>query len=613
MFRRVQGEPAIRTALEAGRPRARAAERGSVTQVVRAALPLAAGALLIAGLSWPMLFTNAQFVSDWPHHLWLMWKQSLAIREGHAPSFFLNYGHGVFYPEFAFYGGTLYAVLGTLSLALGDAPIETYVLSYLLGFAASYGGWYWLARAAGLGRWWAQVPGALFVTSAYYLTLIYARGDQAEFLAVSSIPLVVAAALSVLRAERLRFWPALALVAAGTVFFGSHSLTLIWGSTSMVLTAVLVLAFIPDSRRWLTRRGVARVACLVVPALLLSAWFLLPAIAYEARTEIAREYLGWRATLQATMSLVSAPTLFTISRASAGSTHDDFVLSLPVLAMGWSLLTLLACLGHRPRGAWVRLLGICAALTALLTIVMTHAGLILALPRPYAFLQFAYRLESYVLLFLAATVLVGLVLARTGGRRLRGWAWVTIPILLVAVIGGIQQVRVVGTSGDRDLAVASPAGAEPGEAQLVDYSDTALPLLVARGRRPPEVSIPETAVHGDRASQTVHLRPGEDVYSNIDGGPELVHVSGARIIGIGDQGGDVLEIGPSTANAGQNAAGVRSRWTEVISLSLADSLPVVAGRVISLVALAFLVGLFVWLALRGSLRRRVRRVPETGQ
>jgi hypothetical protein len=38
------------------------------------------------------------------------------------------------------------------------------VLTYVLGFAAAYGGWYWLSRMFGVGRWLAHVPGIVFVT-----------------------------------------------------------------------------------------------------------------------------------------------------------------------------------------------------------------------------------------------------------------------------------------------------------------------------------------------------------------------------------------------------------------------------------------------------------------
>ncbi len=142
---------------------------------------MAAALVVIAAGSWPLLFSDATFNTDWLNHLWYMWHQSVAIRELHAPSFFLNYSRGVFYPLYAFYGGTLYALVGTLSLVLGEAPLQAYVLTYLLGFAAAYGGWYWTARVFGVRGWRAHVPGLVFVTSSYYLTMIYAVGDWPEF------------------------------------------------------------------------------------------------------------------------------------------------------------------------------------------------------------------------------------------------------------------------------------------------------------------------------------------------------------------------------------------------------------------------------------------------
>lgn len=601
----------MHAAVEAGR-QAHTGRAAAAAGVARAALPLAAAVLLIGALNWPMLFTRGVFNIDWLQHLWLLWKQSLNIRENGTPSFFLNHPGGVFYPEFAFYGGTLYALLGGLSLLLGDAPIETYVLAYLLGFVAAYGGWYWLGRLAGLGRWWAQVPGVIFITAAYYLTLIYARGDQPEFLAVSAMPLLIAAALSVLLADRLRLGPALALVLSGVVFCGSHSLTLIWGTTLLAVIAGLVLVCIPEARRMFTSRGVARVACLLVPALLLSAWYLLPAIAYESHTHISQHFL-WGPALRATMPLVSVAVLFALSRASATTPAADFVLSLPVLAIAWSLVAMALCLRRGLGGAWTRLLLICAAMTVLVTIVMTHAGLILALPGPYSFLQFAYRLESYVALCLAATVLVGLALLRRDAGRASTWAWMIVPVLIVAVVGALQQVDAISTAGNRDSVVASSTGPPPREADLIDYIDVALPLMVDPRGSPPEVDFSTAGLHDDRASVTLHLPPRELVYSNLAAGPEFLRVTGARIVGIYGNGDDVLEIGPSASSPQARGAARRSAGTEHVSVSLADGLPIVAGRLVSLAALAFLVGLFAWLGLRGPLARRAAaraRLPK---
>jgi hypothetical protein len=568
------------------------------------ALLVGAPALLIGVLSWPMFFTNADFNEDWAHHLWFIWNQSLAIRENHQPSFFLNTVYSVFYPQYAFYAGTLDVIGGVLSLALGDAPIETYVLIYLLGFAASYGGWHWMSRAAGLRGWWAHLPGAIFITSAYYITLIYARGDLPEFLGVSMIPLLVASGLSVLRADRLRLWPALALAGSSVIFFGSHSLTMVWGSTFMALMGAIVAACIPQTRRWLTRRGVLRVACLVIPAMLVSAWFLLPMIAYEAHTQISSAYPYWRLTLTSAMSLVSARNLFAVSRVTAIS-GSEFVLSLPILAMAWSLISILICLRGGLRGLWPRMLLICAGMTVLTTVVMTHAGLILALPRPYAILQFAYRLESYVALAVSGAVLVGLVAMRSGDRRMRIWAWTLVPVLIVAVVGAVQQTSAYPHGeADRQAVIKSRTTSEFTERILTDYTDGHLPHLAPQSGRPAEVVFPVSAIRGDRISKVVHLHPGQLVYSNIGGGPELVHVTGAKIVGVDPEGNDVLEIGPGIDGSKPAAArGGGPKWTEVISLRTADGLPVVLGRLLSLAAIVFLAGVFVVLAGRRLILR----------
>jgi hypothetical protein len=562
---------------------------------------------LIGLLAWPLLFAGSPFNGDWLAQLWFLWKQSAAIKADHLPSLFLNYPDGVLYPQYAFYGGTLYTLSGALSLALGNNPVATYVLTYLLGFAAAYGGWYWIARGAGLGRWWAHVPGLVFITSAYYLTLIYARGDWPEYIAVSTIPLMVASGLSVLRADRLRLWPALALTLSSIVFSGSHSLTLVWGSTMVVVVGLAIVACVPQARRAITRAGAIRVAGLVVPAFLVNAWFLLPAAAYESNTRIATEYPYARLLLRGTMQLVSAPHLFTLSRASASSPGAAFALSLPILVMAWALIGIPIVLSTGSRGAWTRVLLICAGLTVAITVLMTHAGLILALPRAYSSLQFSYRLESYVLLALSATVLALLVLARRGGRRVQIWSWTLVPLLAVSVVGAAQQANAYPPSPtDRytdfhDLYKSPSAGGE----LLTDYVDVHLPVLDDPHGRPGEVRFPPSAVHDNRVSVVTRVRPGDLVYTNFQGPPSLVHVSGARIVGINSAGYDVLEVGSGSGAARKSSSAAKGPApAQTISLSPTDSLPVVLGRVLTLCALLALALEFLSIAVR---RRRPAR------
>ncbi len=599
MVRRIQDESTIR------RIAVGPVKWVSVAPVVRSpALVGGAAVLLVGVLSWPVVFSSATFNGDWMGQVWFLWQQSLAIRADHVPSLFLNYPYGVFYPHFAFYGGTLYALTGTLSLALGNAPIETYDLSYVLCFAAAYGGWYWLSRICGLGRWRAQVPGLVFVTSSYYLTEIYARGDWPELVGISVVPLMVAAGLSVLRAERLRAWPALALTVSSVFFFGSHSLTIVWGSTMIVLVALALVACVPRARQVLTRSGAIRVAGLVVPAALLSAWFLLPAAAYQSSTLIATEFPHWAALLRATQYLVSTRHLFTLSRASASTPGAAFALSLPILVIAWALVSLAIFLRKGLRGTWIRVLLICAALTTFLIVLMTHAGLILALPRAYATLQFSYRLESYVLLALSGTVLAALVLAKGRDRGARFSTWALVPVLAVSVVGAIQQTDAHPVGGER-YATLTALYHTPGAGEVLsDYVDVHLRGLTDPNGRPTEVHFNPAAVHDNHTTKVVHLAPGQLVYSNLQGSPSLVHVTGAKIAGVNNEGYDVLEIGPATRPAGQSAAKGTAPPTETITISQADPLPVVAGRVLTFAAALALLVQFGALAVRGLRRRR---------
>jgi hypothetical protein len=580
---------------------ARRTWRSRIAAAALVALPLAA----VGALVWPMLFTHSYFVEDWLEQVWLIWQQSIAIEANHLPSLFLDYHFGVFYPHYAFYGGTLYAVVGSLSLLLGGAPVATYVLTYILGFAAAYGGWYWTARMWGLGRWAAQAPGLVFITSPYYLTLIYGRGDWPEFIAISTIPLVIAAGLSVLRAERLRLWPALALAGGCIGLFGSHNLTLVWGSTLLALAALAIVLFIPTARRGVTRSGLIRVAALVVPALLVNAWVLLPTLAYGSHTAIGSEYQYWRAGLRETMYLVSAGHLFTLSRASVANASPDFVLSLPILAIAWVLASVAVFTATDRRGPWFRVLLIAAGLGALIAVVMTHVGLLLALPQLYATLQFSYRLESYVLLGLSGAVLAALVIVRGRGRHARIWTWTLAVILLVSGVGAIQQVDAYPHTEARAGALDKFETLRS-EVPLIDYLDLQLPRLNYNGpahTKPPMVDFRPSAARKEHASVMTRLLPGQLAYSNLQGGPNLVHVSGAKIVGIDSEGGDVIEIDGPRAPAGGATGHARREPVapETITLSPADPLPVVLGRVLSVLGVGLLVLEFVVVAL---MRRR---------
>jgi hypothetical protein len=602
MVRAIQGEPYIRR-IPIG-----AATRSTTLVAVRSISLLAAPAVLLVGvLSWPLFFTEAVFNEDWINHLWFIWHQSAAIRANHVPSLFVHYSHGVFYPEYAFYAGTVDALAAMLSIALGNSLLQAYILTWLMAFAAVYGGWYWIARMAGLGRWWAHVPGLVFVTSAYYITSVYARGGWPEILGVSSMTLMMASGLSVLRAERLRPWPAAALVISTLVFFGSHNITMLWGSTVLALAALAIIVCVPQARREVTRKGVLRVVGLAVPAALVNAWFLLPAVTYKSEALLSAYPQSTAALVRETLGLVSVKHLFTISRASATSPTTPFALSLPILEIGWVLVSIAIVLLTRRKGTWTRIIVVVSALTILVGLVMTHADLLLALPNIYANVQYSYRLESYILQGLCAAIVAGLVLAKGPGRRAQLWRWSLVPLVAVSVVGAIQQTGRYPTDPTPSARLhAFDSYLKPPLTKTIwpDYLDPNLPQYAASSQRPARVDFPPESIHNDHVSVTVHLIPGQLVYSNLAANPHLVEVHGAKIVGIDPEYNDVLEITPSSGAEGSAHRSTSTRAvTETISVSTAQSLPIVLGRLLTLGAMIFLAAVFIGLAIRGLLAR----------
>ena len=73
-----------------------------------------------------------------------------------TPTYFLHTTEtGLFYPQFAFYGGSLFVATGALAIALGSAW-AAFVAVLVVAVAAVYGGMVWIG-SAGLG-WLAREP-----------------------------------------------------------------------------------------------------------------------------------------------------------------------------------------------------------------------------------------------------------------------------------------------------------------------------------------------------------------------------------------------------------------------------------------------------------------------
>src|SRR5437870_149883 len=158
----------------AGRNVRAAAGRRSRLRSLALPPPWLFGVLAVLVLASPMLLTRRALGTDWTNHLWLVWKQGHQFGSLLHPSYFAHGDYiGVYYPDYAYYGGTIYALTGGIAAVLGQRPIVSYVGITVVAFAMAYGGWTWLSSQAGVRGWRAHVPALVFTTSAYYLANLY--------------------------------------------------------------------------------------------------------------------------------------------------------------------------------------------------------------------------------------------------------------------------------------------------------------------------------------------------------------------------------------------------------------------------------------------------------
>ena len=562
---------------------------------------LTLAAVVIFICTYPMIAGRASqlgdggFVGfDWFAHLWYIWHQEESLRAHVLPSYFAHNASGVFDPHYAFYGGTLYALTAMVSVVVGhDAA---FVVSWIWAFMMAYGGLYWLARQAGAGPWASHIPSIVFVSSPWYLSSIYVWGSWGQNTAFSALLLLLAAAFSIMRADRLKPFPALAL-AIGVIFYtGSHSLTLAWASTAMTVVGVVFFALVPGFRRLFNRAGLLRIAVVAIPAGLVNAWFMFPAIAYQGHTWIGNNIQMATSFLLTSMYYVEPQHILTLTRTRADPLSPHLALQLPLLATAWFVVGLVLLRPHW-RSQWLR--------TAVLFVIagvgmwqlMTHSSWILGLPHPYDQIQAPYRLEAYINIAVAGGLIATLALAaRSESRLRRRWTWVMLPILAIIMVQARAQLlepyqtNVVGPQWN------TPAAYLTGDTKLgmADYVNVNVPEY--QPNRPFQFVLfdPAKAEQNDRVTATVDAQPGDFVASNLKAANPLIKVEGARIAARDQAGNAFLEVAD---NAKPGAA--------KITVTTTHPFPVVAGRLATLIGLLGLAGVGLTLLARGRRRRGV--------
>jgi hypothetical protein len=531
-------------------------------------------------LLWlPLAVTDVGYYSDWANHLYYTARQAQALRELHRPSYFLHTSlSGPFYPYFAFYGGSLYALAGGLSLLLGSARAG-YVAVFGASFACAYLGIRWLGELAGLRGVACQLPALCFVSSAYYLTNAYGRGSWAETAATSALPLMIAAAIAFLRGERAEPRPALAFFCAAALLSGSHTITLVWGTLFLAAAGVglaLILdgAFFPEGRARLVR-----LLELFTLAVGVNGWFLLPVIAYGGATHIggysARGF-GSDALFLNTAANLLHPGRVVPPESGTPALYTQ----LPVYPLAWACCAALAVAQHggrRRRG----LLVACAAFAAYVWLLVAgRQDLPWSLfPRVLKLIQFQFRLHTYINLTLVALLIVGLSHAAAAARR-RVW---TLGLgAAVAAQLGLAAYQVAHSPRSGQIADLERAGSqapfsltEAHDYRFVDHPDAAWLGEPVLGAPVDEILLDPARVRDERL--LVEL-PRDGRYStNLPWSPLIQATGEIAILGrTGDGWAVIAAHGPTRRGA------IEAALTAPVRLGRLASLLSIAGAALAL-------------------------------
>ncbi|MET0557120.1 MAG: hypothetical protein ABW065_00400 [Solirubrobacterales bacterium] len=479
-------------------------------------------AVVIAVLAAPLL-SDRTFASDWGNHLWLVHAQGTNISQLGLPSYYLQSDLGAFYPYYAFYGGTLYTVLGYGAwLHSANAAV---VVGLLLALATSYLAWTWIAVQAGIRGWLIQIPGTLAVTAPYAISNNFGRGGIPEVIGCSMIALVAASGIAIFRAERLRVMPAVAFVVGLIFLTGSHVLTTAWGFTFLALVGAIMVAADWRSARSHARRGL-RLVWLAVLGIGINAWILVPELLLHGRlVEDAADELTQ-------LEYTDSSQLFSFVRDGAHLNpviHGDINAQLPLLMVIWTIAAGIFFWSYlspqRKRlAAGLALLGGC-----LLLLIMAPS-LVMHLPSFLTYIQFPYRLMTYLDLALVGLTTLAIAAMQRSGRSTR------IPAALLALVTALsfaaaikQTAEVRSWLPNREAAVASASTPPESWYAFVQFGDASAPEVTPT--LPGTIAVPVD--EGPRDSYTVTVPPGPagTMLTNVVTGTYFVSVEGAKPVG----------------------------------------------------------------------------------
>lgn len=552
----------------------------------RAACALAVGCPLIAlSLLVPFVLRQNAWV-EWSNALWLVERQADVIRATGHPTYFLHTPEtGVFYPQFLFYGGSLFALTGGLATLIGSAW-WAFVAVLALATSCAYGGTLWLARQADLDIGAASLAAVVVSTSPYTVSALYGRGAWTEIVATSALPLGLAGALAVVRADRP--WAGVAAVTAtAAIVAGSHNITVVWGTLvcgAIALTGLSAMG--SDARRRLSPRRLLAIAGALILGAALVSWTLLPSAIYGSQTRAYADSPHFLDALKSVdrLDVVFRPDPYVPPSIAAVNPANHY--QLPVYVLAWCLAAVAATLVRRRADRTDRRLAIglfllLGGLVALLVVdpLWDH------MPGYLAAIQFPLRIHAYAVLVIALLVVVALRMAALSPRP---GLWLAGLAVALAVQTGLAQYA--AWNAPRFV------GREQIRAETLPWSFQLYQQAMYRTVDPRPLDRPAAAVNlsppgadgGARGSEPP--RGGTTVASNLVAS-HFVRVRPPWRLGGADADGLAVLVRPP-GGASAPIAEAAHPW------------PVALGTALSLAAMGVLGAGGIFLATRGLRRRR---------
>ena len=360
-----------------------------------------------------------------------------------------------------------------------------------------------MARQAGVTGWRQQLPGLIAATAPIWVSNLYGRGGIPEAVGTSMLPLVAAAGISLVREPRMRVRDMVAFVVALVFLTGSHALSMVWGvSLLLLLGALLIACYWPFAKQRAMR--LLGVAWLAVLAGCINAWMLWPTLVFHDRT-IENEPDALTQT-----AFTEGWNLFRILRDTPDVypiLYGDVNAALPVLALGWALVC--GAIFWRFAAPRARALGIgLATVLAGLVAMIVEPALIPHLPGPLPYVQFPYRIMTYVDFCVVALVTLALAAAERSESQRR---WAAPAVAALAAIAAFnlaitiqQNIEVRSWLSGRDKALASSVQPPKSWYAFLQFGDGAAP--VAQPTLPDPLTVP--VGEGIRDSYTVEYPPG---------------------------------------------------------------------------------------------------------